>query len=208
MVKVGGAVNSLEMSDNVAAVDPLVVGSLPTKSLWERADITVHRADKTAALVLINTSEYHQKLDEILADAMKFQRITKNPVDQIKQEANRIIETINTTTNATHLNPIIGDFNLVHIYGNVKTHKHNNPLRPIISQIPTPPYHLAKKLNILLTPYIPSTYSLKLSAEFLDALRSAPVGGCIASMDVEFLFTNVPVDETIEMIAYRVYRTH
>ncbi|XP_066956249.1 uncharacterized protein [Macrobrachium rosenbergii] len=93
----------------------------------------------------------------------------------------------------------IGDFNLGYIYGSVKTHKRNNPLRPIISQIPAPTYHLAKKLNTLLTPYIRSTYSLKSSAEFLDALRVAPARGCITSKDVESLFT-------IEMIADRVYR--
>ncbi|XP_066982641.1 uncharacterized protein [Macrobrachium rosenbergii] len=51
-----------------------------------------------------------------------------------------------------------------------------------------------------------NTSDLKSSAEFLDALRSVPTGGCIASLDVEFLFTNIPVDKTIEMIADRVYR--
>ncbi|XP_066983827.1 uncharacterized protein [Macrobrachium rosenbergii] len=49
-------------------------------------------------------------------------------------------------------------------------------------------------------------YSLKSSAEFLQVLRSVPPVGFIASMDVESLFTNVPVDETISMIADCVYQ--
>ncbi|XP_064111382.1 uncharacterized protein LOC135218865 [Macrobrachium nipponense] len=137
---------------------------------------------------------------------MKFSRITKNPANDIKREANRIIETVNPASNALHLPPITGDHNLGYIYGNVRTHKQGNPLRPIISQIPAPMYLLAKKLNTILTPYIPDTYSLKSSAEFLEALRVTPTGGCIASMDVESLFTNVPVDETIQMILDKVYR--
>ncbi|XP_066966311.1 uncharacterized protein [Macrobrachium rosenbergii] len=176
------------------------------KQLREREDITVRRADKTAAFVLINTEDYHRKLDDILADSTKFQRITKNPVDEIRREANRIIETVNAASNALHLPPITGDYDLGYVYGNVKTHKQGNPLRPIISQIPAPTYQLAKRLNTILTPYVPSSHSLKSSAEFLEALRAAPPGGCIASMDVESLFTNVPVDETIQMILDRVYR--
>ncbi|XP_066946915.1 uncharacterized protein [Macrobrachium rosenbergii] len=97
---------------------------------------------------------------------------------------------VNAASNALHLPPIMGDYDLGYIYGNVKTHKQGNTLRPITSQIPAPTYH----------------HSLKSSAEFLEALRAAPNGGCIASMDVEFLFTNVPVDETIQMILDRVYR--
>ncbi|XP_066956243.1 uncharacterized protein [Macrobrachium rosenbergii] len=176
------------------------------KQLREKDDITVRRADKTAAFILIKTEDYHRKLDNILADSTKFQRLTKNPVDEIRREANRIIETVNVASNALHLPPITGDYDLGYIYGDIKTHKQGKPLRPIISQIPAPTYQLAKKLNTILTPYVPSSHSLKSSVEFLEALRAAPHEGCIASMDVESLFTNDPVDETIQMILDCVYR--
>ncbi|XP_066976779.1 uncharacterized protein [Macrobrachium rosenbergii] len=91
-------------------------------------------------------------------------------------------------------------------YGNVKTHKPGNPLHPIISQIPSLVYQLAKRLSAILTPYILGSHSLKSSAEFLKALRKVPPGGCIALMNVESLFTNVPVNKTIQMILDRVYR--
>ena len=44
------------------------------------------------------------------------------------------------------------------------------------------------------------------SVDFLDKLKDAPSGGIIASLDVESLFTNVPVEETIQMILDTVYR--
>ena len=168
--------------------------------------ITVRRADKTPALVLINTAEYHQKLDTILADETKFKKITRNPVDEIKREANRTIERVNALATNIKLSTIKGDYEPGYIYGNVKTHKPGNPLRPIISQVPAPTYRLAKHLNALLTPYIPTRYRVQSSTDFLRIVRSATPEGTIASLDVESLFTNVPVEETIGLICDRVYR--
>ncbi|XP_069172597.1 uncharacterized protein [Procambarus clarkii] len=48
--------------------------------------------------------------------------------------------------------------------------------------------------------------NMKSPKEFVDLLRGARSTGTRASMDVESMFTNVPLDETIGMIADRVYR--
>ncbi|XP_068227693.1 uncharacterized protein [Palaemon carinicauda] len=101
---------------------------------------------------------------------------------------------------------ISGDFEPGYLYGNVKTHKQGNPLRPIISQCPTPTYQLARRLNAILRPYVPDRYCVASSAEFLERIKDVCGEGVIASMDVESLFTNVPVDKTIDLIADRVYR--
>ena len=178
------------------------------KKLKSANGITIRRADKTPALVLINTEEYHQKLDAILADDTKFKKITRNPIDSIKKEANDIIDRINALATSTKLMKIKGDFEPGYIYGNIKTHKQGNPLRPIISQIPTPTYHLAKQLNNILAPYIPDQHRVKSSAEFLQLIKDSPASGTISSLDVESLFTNVPVPETINLICDRVYRNH
>ena len=156
--------------------------------------------------MLIPTEEYHKKLDEILEDNGKFQRIKKNPVDNIKKEANNIIERINASQSTIHLPLIRGDYEPGYLYGNVKTHKAGNPLRPIICQIPLPTYSLAKTINQILTPYVPMKHCVRSSLEFLDLLRKTPKTGTIASIDVENLFTNVPVDETIDIILDKVYR--
>ncbi|XP_068229086.1 uncharacterized protein [Palaemon carinicauda] len=179
---------------------------IAAKELKKVAEVTVRRADKTAAFVLINTHEYHDKLDTILAGQTKFERLTCNPVEEIKREANRPIEAINVATNAVHLPMISGHYGPGYLYGNVKTHKQGNLLQPIISQCPTPTYQLAKKLNTILTPYVPDQHCVASSAEFLERIKDVRGEGVIASMDVESLFTNVPVDETIDLIADRVYR--
>ncbi|XP_068224102.1 uncharacterized protein [Palaemon carinicauda] len=167
-----------------------------TKELKQVAGVTVRRADKTAAFLLIDTEEYHKNLDDILADSSKFVRLTRNPNDDTKREANRTIEAVNAATKAIQLPVISEDFWLGYLYGNVKSHKQGNPLRPIISQCPTPTYQLAKRLNAILTPYIPNRYYVTSSAEFLEKITDSMCDGVIA----------VPVDETIDLNANRVYR--
>ena len=176
------------------------------KSLRERQGITVRRADKAAAFVLINTDEYHSKIDDILSDSSKFARVTRNPTDAIRSQVANLICRINTRNKRTVLPTVQGDYSPGYIYGNIKTHKPGNPLRPIISQCPTPTYTLAKALDKILQPYVPLEHCFKSSAAFIQHINGLRPTGIMSSMDVESLFTNVPVDATIEMILEAVYR--
>ena len=175
------------------------------KALKQDTSITIRRADKAACYVLIPTEEYISKINNILSDSSKFTPITRNPTDDIKTRANKIIRSINAKRGENKLPLLTGEYGVGYCYGNVKTHKTGNPLRPIISQIPAPTYNLAKHLNSLLTPFIPSDYSLASPTDFLDLLKESNAGGTIASLDVESLFTNVPVDKTIQFILEEVY---
>ena len=175
------------------------------KNLKKDTSITVRRADKAACYVLIPTDEYNSKVNRILSDTNKFTHITRNPIEKIKTRANKTIRAVNAINGAPKLPLLSGEYGLGYCYGNVKTHKHGNPLRPIISQIPTPTYNLAKHLNKLLTPFIPNDFSLSSPTDFLDLLKGSEVGGTISSLDVESLFTNVPVDRTIQYILEEVY---
>ena len=167
--------------------------------------IVIRKADKSSMYVILNKEEYLSKVDSILADSSKFQLIKRNPTEQLKQNANRLVETLNAVQDDLKIPKIIGDFKPGYLYGNVKTHKEGNPLRPIISQIPTPTYNLAKRLNQIISPYIPNQFCLKSSADFIDLLQTNKQEGIIASLDVESLFTNVPINDTIKIILHEVY---
>ena len=73
------------------------------------------------------------------------------------------------------------------------------------SQIPTPLYNTAKQLNSILSQYLPNTYLLKSTNDFVDLIQTTSNNGIIASLDVESLFTNVPIDDTIEIILKHAY---
>ena len=173
--------------------------------LRNNEEIVITKADKSSMYVILNKEEYLSKIESLLSDSTKFKLIKRNPIEKLKQKANKLIETLNAAKNDLKLSKIIGDFKPGYIYGNVKTHKVGNPLRPIISQIPTPTYNLAKKLNQIISPYIPDEFCLRSSTDFIDLLQGHKQEGIIASLDVESLFTNVPLDDTIEIILHDVY---
>ena len=99
-------------------------------------------------------------------------------------------------------------------YGTAKNHKLKEgdgvdklPLRPIVSNIGTPSYHLAKYLAKLLSPLSQSEYTISSTKDFIQQIRDVkvPEGHKLISFDVTSLFTNVPLDETINIILNRIY---
>ena len=118
---------------------------------------------------------------------------------------NALIDAANSLIDGVHFKKIIGEYKPGYLYGNVKIHKEGNPLRPIISQVPTPTYDLAKSLNKLLAPYIPSCNTLKSTDEFITVLKCTEPRGILASLDVSSLFTNVPVKTTVDIILKYVF---
>ena len=174
------------------------------EGLRNNPDIIIRKADKSRSFVILNKNDYKEKLDVILNDTEKFTRITKNPTLSVK--VNSIIDKINKKAKDTVLRKIFGEYHPGYIYGTVKTHKNGNPLRPIISQIPTPTHQVAKQLNKIISPYIPSKYILKSTDDFLTLIRDSAPEGVLASLDVESLFTNVPVGTTIDIVCDYMYR--
>ena len=88
------------------------------------------------------------------------------------------------------------------MYGLPKIHKRNTPLRPIISSIGTFNYNLAKFLADIILPLTVNKFTLENSIQFTNEIRSLNFNGTVimASFDVESLFTNVPLDETTNII--------
>ena len=80
-------------------------------------------------------------------------------------------------------------------------------MRPILSNIGTATYEIAKYLTKLLSPLSKSNYTINSTKQFVNHIRKqkVPDGYHIVSFDVTSLFTNVPLDETIEIILRRVY---
>ena len=142
-----------------------------------------------------------------MKDATNFKRITNNPCDKIKKQLNKLIRDINSkqTNGRKVLDEIEGDYSPGYVYGNIKTHKADNKLRLITSQIPTPTYKLSKQLDKLIKKYLPQGYMLKSSSEFVEMLQSQQHDGIMYSLDVEALFPNVPINRTINIILDKVY---
>ena len=68
-------------------------------------------------------------------------------------------------------------------------------------------YNLAKYLDRLIKPYIPDEYSVTSNAEFLTRLKcfQHEAGDFCISFDVVSLFTNIPLEQTINIVANYLY---
>lgn len=100
---------------------------IASKELRNNSDIVIRRADKSSMFVILNKEDYKNKLDQILADNTKFQKINRNPVEELKVKLNKLIKEANKKLDEK-LPTLIGHYTPGYIYGNVKIHKVNNPL--------------------------------------------------------------------------------
>ena len=80
-------------------------------------------------------------------------------------------------------------------------------IRPIISNIGTASYQLAKYIAKLLSPLSKSEYTVANNIEFINNIKSekVPIGHSFISFDVKSLFINVPLDYAINIILRRIY---
>ena len=74
------------------------------------------------------------------------------------------------------------------------------PFRPIVSFIGTYNYNLAKYLCSLLTPHIPTDHCVTDTFTFVQDIQSLSMSRkFMVSFDVESLFTNIPLEECIDL---------
>ena len=99
-------------------------------------------------------------------------------------------------------------------YGTAKLHKlppngtiEDLPIRPIVSNIGTTSYLLAKYSAKNLSPLEQFPYSIESTSNLMEKIRNEqiPLGFTMISFDVKSLFTSVPLTETIDIILDRVY---
>ena len=83
----------------------------------------------------------------------------------------------------------------------------NLPLRPIISNIGTASYDLVKHLSKLVSPLTHSKFTVKNTKAFIQEFKNMlpPDDYKLISFDVTSLFTNIPLDYTINIILKQIY---
>ena len=182
------------------------------KSLSKNKNLIIQKLDKGNSIAIIDKSDYLEKMRNILSDSSKFTQVSVTEDKQLNFIVNvekritdllkdlKISEVISETVYKS-LKPRGSKFGI--LYGLCKVHKHliDNcpPFRPIMSAIKTPTYNLAKFLVPLLEPITTNMYTVKNSFEFAKEIADQDPGLFMASLDVESLFTNIPLEETISV---------
>ena len=184
------------------------------KSLSQREDITIMKADQDRGVVIMNKSKYLEKCLTLL-NSEQFARRNEDPTKTNERKVQRMLRNIKpnlTDQEYKRLYPsgsAPGKF-----YGTAKLHKisindgvDKLTIRLIISNIGTPSYQLAKYLAKLLSPLANSEYTVTSTRDFIEKIKNVkvPHGHQLISFDVKSLFTNAPLQKTIDIILKRVF---
>ena len=184
-------------------------------------DIIIQKADKGNVIVLVNKSDYILKMESILSDTSKFQPMNFSKKNgDLRHLLDKEDEVKGFLKNMRDMD-IISDKDFAKIvpigsspgilYGLCKVHKSVPtgdtcpPFRPILSAIGTVSYNLAKFLVPILEPLTTNRYVCKDSFSFAADVRDQNPDLFMASFDVDSLFTNIPLDETIEICVKKLY---
>lgn len=173
------------------------------KSLRNNDEIVVLKADKGGAAVILDKEDYVSKMNEHLRCG-SYKKLNNNPIPKIMKEVRKTI--VDSSLNDKLKKKLIPSCETIpRIYGLPKIHKEGVPLRPIVNTIGSPTYELAKYVARILRSLVGNTDSfIKDSQDFVNLIKNERLNpnDMIVSFDVVSLFTNIPLDEAIQVIKY------
>ena len=180
-------------------------------SLRKNKSIHICRADKGGKTVILNREDYVRKMSDIFSCQDTYRAVSSDPLPLMQRNYNNGLKLI------AEKYPDDREFvlsfrsflpSLPYAYGLPKVHKTNCPFRPIIACCNSPSYKLSKTLARHLSPFLGSFSNshLKNSSDLLNRLSNVCLnpGEKFISFDAISLFTNVPLQPTVDFLARRL----
>jgi hypothetical protein len=168
-------------------------------SIRKKRDIMVLPADKGRATVIMDKSEYEEKMRRMLSDKDTYEPLKRDPTKKYKAELIKILNQLVADEKITkeqywYLYPTLEK--VPRMYGSPKIHKEGTPLRPIVDYIQTIAYRLSRDLADILQPLVGRTdHHTENSQELVKEISSLKVDPdkMLVSYDVVSLFTKTPI---------------
>ena len=161
---------------------------------------------------MLDRKDYIQKCASIL-NTSQFRKLNTDPTKSLERKVQQALRKIKHNFEDNDYKKLYPTGSRPGLfYGIPKVHKLQQQqqqqrleeltMRPIIANIGTATYEIAKYLNKLLTPLSKSDYNILNTEDLVRRLReeAIPAGYKMISFDVKSLFTNVPLDKTIDVI--------
>ena len=172
------------------------------EKLARNDDLIVKQSDKCKGLVVMQKTDYVSKASDLLKDYLK---VPTNPTPDLETKTKDLTNKIlrGKVPDRT-LDKLLPRWTrTAEFYGLPKTHKPNNPLRPIVSACGDPLDKLSWFLQQILTQllhFVP-TY-LENTGHYLSKVKRIfpgplPKGAIVFSLDVVNLYGSIPIQEAI-----------
>ena len=184
----------------------------------------MQKANKGNTVALLGKSSYIKKIKELLPDTSKFVKVEFNKKHKVNQELRHLLDlegNIKTCLDNLLEKQYISkkDCNFLKpcgsrpgiMYGLCKVHKGRGasndlpPFRTILSAIGTCTYNIAKFFVPILKDFTLNEYTVCDSFYFCDEIQAQDSNICMTSFDIESLFTNIPLDEIINICVNNVF---
>lgn len=185
------------------------------ETLGGKRDLIIQKSDKGNSVVLLDRNVYLERMEQIVSDTNKFLLLTPNVIkpgcelqyiDKHEEKVRRFLKKLLQANKISKrqydsLYPIGSKPGV--LYGLPKIHKkfiNGIPkFRPILSAIGTCSYKLAKFLVPILKDISSNEFTIHNSFEFGKEVLQQDPSLFMASLDVEALFTSLPLLETIDI---------
>ena len=176
------------------------------KRLQNNREIVILRPDKRNGIVIMNRKDYICGMNNIINDRSKFKLLTEDPTPLQEEQLQSFLRKLKNEgffNDDVYKSVYPTGSRPARMYSLPKLHKIFDSVpafRPILSSIGTYNYQLAKFLGKLLDDVIPNDHSTKDTFSFVEELKMVSVTNkYLVSYDVTSLFTNIPLEETINL---------
>ena len=174
--------------------------------------LVIQKADKGSTVVITEKNAYINKMKEIVSHTTKFEQINikeDKKLNFLLKNEKKVIDLIKRLENEGKISE--KEYKLIYprgsrpgiLYGSPKVHKPviiNCPKsRNTLPTIGTPTYKLAKFLFPIFSSLTSNEFLVHDSFSFADEVSSFCPDPFMASLDVESSFTNIPLNEVIDI---------
>ncbi|XP_051781539.1 uncharacterized protein LOC127527292 [Erpetoichthys calabaricus] len=172
-------------------------------------NIIILPADKGRCTVVLNQTDYHEKILSLLSDKNTYEPLKRDPGSGYKKKVIDCLKQLvqdNAIDQTTYHRLYPGE-STPSLYGLPKIHKQGAPLRPIVCMINSVTYNISKFLAAVLNPVVGSPkHHIQNTLDFVEKVREVIMEAeeTLVSFDVTSLFTCVPVTEAVEVVRKRL----
>ena len=189
------------------------------RNLLNDENIVIVKGDKDSCVVVMDKSDYMNKMNDMIKKGIEdgtYEETVDNTLQDLSRFQDFIYRNFKKHPKYEYMYP--SSNTPAKLYGTAKTHKFDNiedievsnlKFRPIVAQTGTCLYNAAQVISDYLKPlYVDNPYIIKNTQDFSAIIREQPPllpDEQYVSYDVESLFTNVPINDTINYILEEIY---